>query len=214
MTVPGTDSPATEAAAPTRPPVAPGRPTGIGPAAIVAVIGVVVVAIFTVLALVSGGGSPEPSHPLSGAVSGTDLRGMAARSVLGPLLTGGEPPANIVDAVAVPVGTTRISVTNNGGGLGQYDQSAHLQVHATQESVYDFFRTEMRRAGWAVSDAGPAPNGRDLEVLGKLAGTDGWYWEMGATVSPTTFASTAAGPGTGPDITPVTIRLYQVADES
>jgi hypothetical protein len=196
------------------PPVAPGRPTGIGPAAIVAVIGVVVVAIFTVLALVTGGGSGKPVHTPTGTVSGTNLQAVAGRAVLGPLVSGGEPPANIVAAVTVPKGTKRTSVTNAGSGLGQYDRTATMRVAANQDAVYDFFHTQMRRAGWSVSDAGPARGGRNLEVLGKLGGDDGWYWEMGATVSPTTFANTAAGPGTGAESTRFTIRLYQVSDES
>ncbi len=52
----------------------------------------------------------------------------------------------------------------------------------------------MKLQGWQIFDKGPAANDPGaLEVLGKLAGTDGYYWEMGATISPTTF-----GPGAPP----------------
>jgi hypothetical protein len=218
VTVSGTDpvtDPATASGAARGPaPVAPGRPTGIGPAAVVAIVAVVVVAVFTVLALVADNGPKKPAHRVTGPVSGTSLQGVPGRAALGPLVSGGEPPANVVAAVAVPAGTTRTSVSNRGAGVGQYDQSAHFEVRATQAELYDFFRTEMRRAGFTISAAGPGRTPRDLQVLGKMAGDDGWYWEMGATVSPTTFANTAAGPGTGPATTPFTIRLYQVSDES
>jgi hypothetical protein len=45
-------------------------------------------------------------------------------------------------------------------------------------------------------------------VLGKLAGTDGYYWEMGVTVQPTTFGKGA--PATGD--TTFTVRLLQEPD--
>ncbi len=196
------------------PPVAPGRPTGIGPAAIVGVIAVGVVAIFVVLALVAGGNGGGGRPVSSGPVSGTTLHAVPGRALLGPLVEGGEPPNNVVTAVALPAGAARVSVHDNGAGLGQYDQQATFSVRANQTDVYAFFRTEMRKAGWAESDAGPTGGRGALEVLGKIAGDDGWYWEMGATVSPSTFATTAAGPGTGPATTRVTVRLYQVSDES
>jgi hypothetical protein len=196
------------------PPVAPGRPTSIGPAAIVAVIGVVVVVVFSVLALVAGGTHGRDHRVTPGPVSGTTLRAVPGRVLLGPLVRGAEPPGNVVAAVALPAGAVRVSVHDRGAGLGQYDRQATFTVRATQHDAYAFFRTEMRRAGWSVSDAGPTGARGDVEVLGKMAGDDGWYWEMGATVSPSTFATTAAGPGTGPATTRVTVRLFQVSDES
>ena len=46
-------------------------------------------------------------------------------------------------------------------------------------------------------------------MLGKLAGTDGYYWEMGATISPTTFGTGAPARG----MTNFTIRLFQQSDD-
>jgi hypothetical protein len=69
----------------------------------------------------------------------------------------------------------------------------------------------MRLQGWHVFDRGAAANDPGaLEVLGRLAGTDGYYWEMGATISPTTF--TRGGPARGQ--TDFTIRLLQESDDS
>ena len=48
----------------------------------------------------------------------------------------------------------------------------------------------MKSQGWQIVDQGAARNDPGaLEVLGKLAGSDGYYWEMGATVNATTFPS-------------------------
>jgi len=67
----------------------------------------------------------------------------------------------------------------------------------------------MKLQGWQVSDQGAARNDPGaLEVLGKLAGTDGYYWDMGATIDATTF--TPGGPARG--VTHFTVRLYQESD--
>ena len=67
----------------------------------------------------------------------------------------------------------------------------------------------MKPQGWQISDQGAARNDPGaLEVLGKLAGSDGYYWEMGATVNATTFP--AGGPPVGPRH--FTVRLFQVPD--
>ena len=54
----------------------------------------------------------------------------------------------------------------------------------------------MKKQGWQIFSTGPAdhdPGG--LEVLGKKAGSDGFFWEMGAVVSPTTFGAGAPAGG-------------------
>ncbi len=67
----------------------------------------------------------------------------------------------------------------------------------------------MKLRGWQVFDRGPAAhNPGAFEILGKLAGSDGYYWEMGATISPTSFRP--GGPPRGQ--TDFTIRLLQLGD--
>jgi hypothetical protein len=73
-----------------------------------------------------------------------------------------------------------------------------------------FFASAMKEQGWQVFDRGPAANDPGAtEVLGKLAGTDGWYWDMGAIIPPTSFGPGAPAGGQ----TDVTIRLYQESDQ-
>jgi hypothetical protein len=76
--------------------------------------------------------------------------------------------------------------------------------------VLAFFASDMRRQGWQVFDQGAAANDPGAtEVLGKLAGSDGWYWEMGVVVSPTAFGNGASAVGR----TDFTVRLFQQSDQ-
>jgi hypothetical protein len=80
----------------------------------------------------------------------------------------------------------------------------------SQGALLTFFAAEMHQQGWQVFDKGPAANDpTSLEVLGKLAGSDGYFWEMGATISPTTFGHGAPPAGE----TNFTVRLLQQNDD-
>jgi hypothetical protein len=151
-------------------------------------------------------------------VRGTSLLAIPGAHALRGIEQGGLPPANIVRAVSIPFGSVVVSTQNNNAGTGQYDQQVVLSVHATQLAVLNFFTVELPKWKWQVFSTGPAAHQPGtVEVLGKLAGDDGWYWEMGALVSPTTFGGTGLGStpvaGTGVNITRFTIRLFQVSDE-
>jgi hypothetical protein len=143
------------------------------------------------------------------AVPGTTLQAEPAAGLLAPIVAAGEPPTNVLNAVFVPVGSVRISHENNSVGAGQYDSQVVFRSDDSQAVLLDFYAADMKLQGWQVFDRGPAAHDQGaLEVLGKLAGSDGYYWEMGATVSPTTF--TRGGPARGQ--TDFTIRLFQVPD--
>ena len=69
---------------------------------------------------------------------------------------------------------------------------------SSQAALIAFYAADMKSQGWQIVDQGPARNNPGaLEVLGKLAGSDGYYWEMGATVDATTFP--AGGPAARDD---------------
>ncbi len=109
----------------------------------------------------------------------------------------------------VPVGSVRISHQNNSAEAGQYDSQVVFRSDDSQAALLAFYAADMKLQGWQIFDRGPAAHDPGaLEVLGKLAGSDGYYWEMGATVPPTTFSP--GGPAHGQ--TDFTIRLLQVPD--
>ena len=102
-----------------------------------------------------------------------------------------------------------VSHQNNTAGAGQYDAQVTFSSTDSQAALIAFYAADMKSQGWQISDQGAARNNPGaLEVLGKLAGSDGYYWEMGATVNATTFP--AGGPPRG--TTHFTVRLFQVPD--
>ncbi len=185
------------------------------PAMVVLALAVVILAIFFVLGVTSSP-APKPAHHTvsTAAVPGSALRSEPAASLLSPVVQAGAPPANVLDAVLLPNGVTRIAHRHNNGGVSQYDAQVTFRSDATQADLITFFAAAMKLQGWQILDRGPAAHHPDtIEVLGKLAGTDGYYWEMGAIVPPTTFAAGGAGAGaSGQGQTDVTIRLFQVPD--
>jgi hypothetical protein len=166
--------------------------------------------VFITIAIVTSQ-APAPIKHSDAAVGvpGVTLRAVPAAGLLSPIVTNGEPPNNILNAVSVPVGSVRISHENNTAGAGQYDEQVTFSSDDSQAALLAFFAADMKLQGWQVSDQGAARNDPGaLEVLGKLAGTDGYYWDMGATINATTF--TPGGPARG--VTHFTVRLFQESD--
>jgi hypothetical protein len=178
---------------------------------IVVGLAVLIVAVFVTLGILSSH-SPAPvkTSGTPSAVPGSTLRAEPAADALQPIVGSGEPPSNIVNAVSVPVGSVRISHLNNAAGAGQFDAQVTLRSTDSQGALLAFFAATMHQDGWQVFDKGAAANNPGaLEVLGKLAGTDGYYWEMGATIPPTTFGHGAPPSGE----TNFTVRLLQQNDD-
>ena len=212
MTLPDADTRLAEPpdAEPLRPP--PPGGFSIRPAMIVLGLGVLILAIFVTLGIVSTQTpAPVKTSGAPSAVPGSPLKAEPAAEALRPIVGSGEPPTNIINAVTVPVGSVRISHQNNAEGAGQYDAQVTMRSSDSQGSLLTFFAAAMHEQGWQVFDKGAAANNPGaLEVLGKLAGTDGYYWEMGATIEPTTFGHGAPPSGE----TSFTVRLLQQSDDS
>ena len=196
------------AAGPARPARRPGP--GMKPALVVLGIAVAIMALFGVGAALSNSGPGDyvrqPATPL--AVPGTPLRAVPAGPALAPIVSGGSPPANVVAALAVPVGVRAVGVTEHSQNASQYDKAMRFAVPGSQGAVIAFYRAELGRLGWHRSSTGPAAGRAAIEVLAEKAGNDGWQWEVGVVVSPTAF-----GAG-GTETTPFSLRLFQVPDSN
>jgi hypothetical protein len=193
---------------PRRPPT----PGGISmrPAMIVVGLAALILVVFVTIGIVSTQ-SPAPVKRSAAAVAvpGISLQAEPAAALLSPIVAAGEPPANILNAVSVPVGSVRVSHQDNSGGASQFDSQVVFRSGDSQAALLDFYAADMKLQGWQVFDRGAAANNPGaFEVLGKLAGSDGYYWEMGATISPTAFRP--GGPARG--ATMFTVRLFQVPD--
>jgi hypothetical protein len=182
------------------------------PALFVLGLAVVIVFVFSLASALTSDTTPKAGSPppkIAADVPGVPLRAQGAEKGLAPILTPDQPPSNIVDAVALPVGWTRVSTQNNAADA--YDSQVRFTVPGAQSELIDFYATELPRLGWKVVSKGPTVLlGKSVyEVLGTKAGDDGNYWEIGAVISPTTFTGTGSS-----DITAFTVRLFQVSDDS
>ena len=214
---------------------------GMRPAmVVVGLAGLLVVGLIVTGALSGPGHRASPIRKgLLGPVRGTSLRAVAASGPLRPIEQDGQPPTNIVRTLTLPAGAHVVSVADN-TGTDQYDEQMQFALDASEADVLAFYKTELAHGGWRVLSSGPATNlPGGVEVLGELGGSDGWYWEVGAVVSPTTFpAGTSGTTGTsgstgtsgttgttgstapsasapaGAESTRFTLRLFQVADEN
>jgi hypothetical protein len=179
-------------------------------AMIVPGLGVLILGVFITAGFLTSNPVQQTStSTASSAVRGSTLAAVPADAALKAIVVAGEPPSNIINAVSIPKGWEAISHQNNSAAADQYDAQVVLRSDASQGALDSFFKSVMRRSGWQLFDEGPAdhvPGG--LEVLGKQAGSDGFYWEMGAVISATSFGQGA--PATGD--TEFTVRLFQVPD--
>jgi hypothetical protein len=194
------------------PPLRPasGKGTSIRLAMIVPAFGLAILIIFIVAEALS-----PPTAQLANlkpvTIVAGGLHGVAGASSLRSITVSDQPPSNIVAAVSIPTGSLVVSHQNNTAAVGQYDAQVSLRVAATQGALETFFAAAMKKQGWQVYSQGPAShNPGAFEVLGKQAGLDGHYWEMGAIVSATTFPP--GGSPTGE--TQYTVRLFQDSDLS
>ena len=110
-------------------------------------------------------------------------------------------------AITLPTGAVRESSINPGDG-STYDQQVEFSVDASQEAVLGFYKIELAHFGWRTVTSGAATHQAGQQIVGQLAGDDGFYWQLGVIVSPTTFG--AAGTT---DVTRFELRVIQVGDE-
>ena len=143
------------------------------------------------------------------SVHGTTLRAVPAVHDLKVITVNGQPPGNIINAVSVPEGATRTAHQNNSAAAQEYDAQITLRIDQSQAAVDNFYKLDMKKQGWQVFSTGPATHvAGGLEILGKQAGSDGFYWEMGTIISPTSFGNGAPAAGA----TSFTIELVQEPD--
>lgn len=201
---------------PDGPPVPPVRRSpGMRPALLVVGIAAGLVLVFGTLSVVSSqgtnstSGTSEPIH-----VKGTSLLAVPADKILEPIEHPGTPPDNIIDALTVPQGAAVRGHQDNNTSATQYDEQMEFSVHASENAVVDFYKVELKAKGWRVFNVGTVSNlPGGIEVLAQKGGDDGWYWETGAVVSPTTFGTSGGTKGTGAESTTFTLRLFQEPDD-
>jgi hypothetical protein len=190
----------------------------------------VIFTVGVVLEVLSGSQSrPTPAPTSIATAPGAVLHAVPARPLLRSIVTVGEPPDDLLNALAVPRGTTPVPGTALNRGVELYDRSLRLVVPATEQAVISFFRAQLPAQHWRRLSQGPAKV-PGYQILEQHPASDGHEWEVGVTVSPTVFpgpAPSSAGSGpTGPappgsaptapatGTTSFTLRLFSVSDQA
>jgi hypothetical protein len=186
----------------------PAKKVSMKPAMLVGALAVVIVVAFSVGAVLTRTAAPPARLPHGPrTVPGSALRAVAAKPQLSVIEHDGEPPANVLNAIALPAGSARGSWSNPGLG-STFDEEVSFSVDASEAAVLGFYKTELKRLGWRVVSSGAATRQPGSQVVAQIAGDDGFYWQLGVVVSPSTFT----GSGTT-DVTRFTLQLLQVQDQ-
>jgi hypothetical protein len=190
-------------------PEPPPRPNfSMKPALIVGALAVVILVIFSLgAAMTHTPLTPAKAPTGSVAVKGSSLRAVSAQKQLSVIESDGQPPANVLAATTLPVGAVRGVATNLGQG-STYDQQVDFTIDASEQAVLSFYKTEMGDLGWRTVTSGAATHQAGRQIVGQIAGEDGFYWQLGVVVSPSTFTN-----GGTTDVTGFELRLLQVGDE-
>lgn len=186
----------------------PRRPAGpsVRPALVVLGIAVALVLLFGIGAALTGS-SPSPA-PHASPVHGTSLPAEPAAAGLRPIELPGTPPSDVLGSLVLPKGAVARSSVKWDGST-QYSATMRFDVGTSQGAVVGFYRAELKARGWSIQDVGAARAQHGAtEVLAQRPSADGWYWEAGVVVSPTTFG---AG-GAAPETTRFTLELYEMPD--
>ncbi|HVA04506.1 MAG TPA: hypothetical protein VMU64_12265 [Acidimicrobiales bacterium] len=195
----------------------PRRPPGPStrPALIVLGLTLILFGVGVALELASGSQSRPTAAPTKIATArGAVLQAVPARPLLKAIITSGQPPDDLLDALAVPKDATAVPSSAIDRGVELYDRSLRFEVPRSEQDVITFFRAELPALHWRRLSQGPTGTGAtQYLILEQHPASDGHEWDLGVTVSPTAFSAdtgTAAGAGT----TAFTLRLYSVSDQA
>jgi len=163
-------------------------------------------------AALTSSGNARPASPRSlPTAAGATIRATPGRGALRPVIVAGEPPDDILNVVPLPEGTTVKTGSATDTGVGIYDRSLSFAVPVSEQRVIDFFRAELRALKWELLSQGPPPHGAPgYQIVGQHASSDGYEWEIGVIVDPTTFGT---GSHASAESTPFTLRMFAVTGD-
>ncbi len=178
-----------------------------GPALIVLGIAVLIVVVGVVASAVASGSSAPLSIHSVRIPDGTTVHLVPADRALHAIVSAGEPPADILNALAVPAHATVSRTVNIDQGAGQFDRTVEFRSgNLASGQVVDVYRTLLPKLGWKVIyvGSGAAHQAQGTEVLAKRGSGDSFYWEVGVVVSPTTSTGT----------TPFSVEVLELPDDN
>ncbi len=175
-----------------------------GPALIVLGIAVIIVIAGVVASAVDSGSSPTLTIHAVTVSDGTVVQLAPAATAMKSIVSAGEPPADILGNTVVPSGSTVTHTLNTDQNQSQFDRTVYFQTGLSSNQVVDAYHRVLPRLGWdLLYKGGASQQAGATEVLAKKGSGDGFYWEVGVVVSPTTSAGT----------TPFSVELYELPDD-
>jgi len=202
-------------------PAQPRRPPGPStkPALVVLGLALFLFGLAFVLELASGSQSrPAPSPSSVATASGAGTQAVPARPLLSQIVSDGQPPDDLLDALALPKGAADVPGSAVDQGIESYDESIDFEVPASQQVVITFFRAQLPFEHWKLLSQGSAPKvAGAYQILAQHPASDGLEWELGVTVDPTLFVSNpvqgSTAPGATTGTTHFTLRLFSQSDD-
>lgn len=182
------------------------------PALVVVAIALFIVVGGGILALVgTASAHPAASDGPKAIVPGSKLLAQPAKGVLAHISSAGEPPANIVDSLAVPAGSSYLGRKDFDKGLSQFVRQVEISVAEPASEVRTFYLKLLSEERWVPTRAGH--HGGNYDILAEKNGSDGYEWEVGLLIDGVgTGVAPALGGGGSPVRTTVTIELEQEGD--
>jgi hypothetical protein len=175
-----------------------------GPALVVLGIAVFIVIAGIAASALNSGSRPTLSVRRVTIPDGTVVQLTPAPTAMKSIVSAGEPPADILGNLAVPTGSPVTHTLNSDQSGGQFDRTVSFRTGLSSDQVVATYRTLLPRLGWQViyGGSGAQRGTPSTEVLAKRGSGDGFYWEVGAVVSPTTSAGS----------TSFSLQLFQLND--
>lgn len=197
----------TSTATPDAPPELPATQPGpnLRPALLVLALAALIIVVGIVASALDSGANPTFDLHSMRLADGTVVPLTAGNIALHRLSSNGEPPADVINVIGIPSGAKLTHVNSIDQGVDQFDRVASFTTALTQDQTVELFRRSLHALGWQIIYVGGATqNAGATEVLAKKGSGDGFYWESGVTVSPTTSSG----------YTPFTFELLQLPDDN
>ena len=175
-----------------------------GPALVVLGLAVVILLGGVVAAALSSGSNPTFQIRHLTLDDGTRVALVPAATKLRAIVDNAEPPADIIGNLGIPRESAVLGVINSDQHTAQFDRTVRLSSQLAQPQLTEAYHRMLVAVGWKVSYQGPAPQGVPgaTEILAKRGSSDGFYWELGTVVSPTTPTGS----------TPYSVELFETGD--
>ena len=206
----------TTTAPPTRPPRPPG-PTAKPAAVVFGIILAIALAGWIADAVTSSHSTSTTTTPAGPATAVPGTGGLVpepSNGVLASMVTTAGPPADVLSALVFPRGSVAVPGSTQDHALGLYDSTVSVQVPAAQQAVITFWRAELSAGRWHVISSGAHDTG-GYQFIAQHPSSDGYEWELGLTVAPTSFSSSVPGVSAAPGgVTETAVRLFEISGDS